>query len=209
MMRGSREGACADKKRYGKEARVRQLFRVGCVVVAFAFIPILAVAEQVTLVHTITGMPLDLSLSPKEGRDTPAVKKFLEAGLDPYVEIKSCLPKAEELFLTACSGCHGHVGEGKLGPGLNDNYWTYPKNKTDKGLFETIYGGAQGMMGPQASARTMDEILLIIAWVRHFYHGPIEDAAWLNDEQKKEFVQFDPEHPKSVKAEGECEIPAQ
>ena len=45
----------------------------------------------------------------------------------------------------SCSGCHGHVAEGNVGPGLNDNYWTYPKNKTDKGLFETIFGGAQGI----------------------------------------------------------------
>ncbi len=62
--------------------------------------------------------------------------------------MKACLPKGEEVYLTSCSGCHGHVGEGKVGPGLNDAYWTYPKNKTDKGLFETIFGGAQGMMGP-------------------------------------------------------------
>lgn len=188
---------------------MRTLIRIAVAATTVAFIPILAVAEQIQLVHTITGMPLDLSLSPKEGRDTPAVKKFLETGINPYVEVASCMHEAEEMFLTACSGCHGHVGEGKLGPGLNDNYWTYPKNQTDKGLFETIYGGAQGMMGPQASARTMDEILLIMAWVRHFYHGPLEDAVWLNDEQKKKFVQFDPKNPQSPTETEKCEIPAQ
>ena len=83
-----------------------------------------------------------------EGRDTEAVKRFLETGVNAYNEVKACLPKGEEIYLTSCSGCHGHLGEGKVGPGLNDAYWTYPKNKTDKGLFETIFGGAQGMMGP-------------------------------------------------------------
>ena len=60
------------------------------------------------------------------------------------------------------------MGEGKLGPALNDDYWTYPANATDKGLFETIYGGANGMMGPQHGATPQDEILKIIAWIRNF-----------------------------------------
>lgn len=188
---------------------MRKFAKFAVVVVAFAFIPMLAVAQQITLVHTITGMPLDLNLSPKEGRDTPAVKEFLKTGHDPYVGVESCLHEAEELYLTACSGCHGHVGEGKLGPGLNDNYWTYPKNMTDKGLFETIYGGAKSMMGPQASARTMDEILLIIAWVRHLYTGPIEDAEWLSEDQKAHFVAFNPDNHQPETEELECEIPAQ
>jgi cytochrome c-L len=51
--------------------------------------------------------------------------------------------------LTACSGCHGHEAEGKLGPGLADDYWTYPAAATDQGLFEVLFGGANGMMGPQ------------------------------------------------------------
>lgn len=187
---------------------MRLVLRFAVIVVAFAFLPFLAVAQQLTFVHTITGEPLPMDKAQEEGRDTPAVKQFMKTGHNPYIEVKSCLPKGEELFLVACSGCHGHVGEGKLGPGLNDNYWTYPKNTTDKGLFETIYGGAQGMMGPHWDLQ-LDEILLLMAWIRHLYHGPMEDAVWLTDEQKEAFVQFDPEHPKSVKAEGECEIPAQ
>lgn len=187
---------------------MRQWVKGVVTVAAFAFVPVLATA-QITLVHTITGMPLDLKLSPKEGQDTPAVKQFLETGVNPYVEVKNCMPKAEELYLTACSGCHGHYAEGKLGPGLADDYWTYPKNTTDKGLFETIYGGAQGMMGPMGSARTMDEILLIVAWIRHLYHGPIEEAVWLTDEQKKNFTPYDTDNPQPIKTDGECEIPAQ
>lgn len=148
---------------------------------------------QITLRHTITGEVLDLNYSPEEGRDTPAAKKFLQTGLNPYTEVGECLPKGEEVYLVACSGCHGHYAEGKVGVGLNDSYWTYPKNKTDKGLFETIFGGAQGMMGPHGSHLEVDEILLLMAWIRHLYTGDVAEADWLTEEQKAAFKPFDPE----------------
>jgi cytochrome c-L len=153
-------------------------------------IPVVALALE-PFRHTITGDVLDLDTAPKDGRDTEAVKKFLETGHDPYIEDQTCLPVGEEIFLTACSGCHGHLAEGKVGPGLNDNYWTYPKNKTDKGLFETIFGGAQGMMGPHNDLQ-LNEILLVVAWIRHLYTGPVEDASWLTAEQAKTFKPYEP-----------------
>ena len=117
------------------------------------------------------------------------MKKFLETGVNPYNEDKACLPRGEYLYLSSCSGCHGHVAEGKVGPGLNDNYWTYPKNKTDKGMFETIFGGAQGMMGPHNDLQ-LNETLLIMAWIRHLYTGPVEGAKWLTKEQKAAYTAY-------------------
>ena len=131
------------------------LFNGVVAVVACALIPLVAVALE-PFQHTITGETLDLSTAPQEGRDTEAVRRFLETGVNLYNEVADALAKGEQLFLSACSGCHGQLAEGKMGPGLNDNYWTYEKNKTDKGLFETAFGGAQGMMGTSrhpASAR--------------------------------------------------------
>lgn len=90
-----------------------------------------------------------------------------------------------------CSGCHGHLGEGKVGPGLNNSYWTYPKNTTDKGLFETIFGGANGMMGPHGQDLELDNMLKLIAWIRHIQKDDVADADWLSDEQKKNFKPFD------------------
>jgi cytochrome c-L len=142
--------------------------------------------------NTITGEEMDvLGTAPPEGRDTPAVKKFIETGVNPYNEVKACLPKGEEVYLTSCSGCHGHLGEGKVGPGLADSYWTYPKNTTDKGLFETIFGGAQGMMGPHNDLQ-LDEILKGMAWIRHLYTGEASTAEWLTPEQQKEFKPYKP-----------------
>lgn len=163
--------------------------------------------------NTVTGEALDVNgIAPKEGRDTPAVKKFLETGIDPYVEVAGCLPKGEEIYLESCSGCHGHVGEGKVGPGLNDNYWTYPKNTTDKGLFETIFGGGAGMMGPHGQDIELDNMMKLIAWIRHIQKDDVAEADWLTDEQKKNFKAFDIKvweaTGKSAAAKEQCKISA-
>ena len=160
--------------------------------VSAAIVPTVSAVAAIQFYHTIEGTPLDLSLAPKEGRDTEAVKHFLDTGENIYTGDEAALPEGESLYLTACSGCHGHYGEGKIGPGLNDTYLTYPKNETDKGLFETMYGGASGMMGPQYSHLNLDEMLKIIAWIRHLYTGDPKNAKWLTPEQRKTFVPFDP-----------------
>ncbi len=140
--------------------------------------------------NTVTGEPLDLGLARPDGRDTVAVKQFLQTGKNLYVDDRSCMAKGESLFLTACSGCHGQVGEGKIGPGLNDNYWTYEKNETDQGIFETVFGGARAQMGPHTADLTLDDMLVVTAWVRHLYTGPVEDAKWLTPAQKKTYTPY-------------------
>lgn len=166
---------------------------------------------QQTFQNTITGETLDvLGIAPKEGRDTPAVKKFFETGVDPYVEVSGCLPNGEEIYLESCSGCHGHIGEGKVGPGLNDSYWTYPKNATDKGIFETIFGGANGMMGPHGQDLELDNLLKLIAWIRHMQKDDVKDAAWLSAEQKKTYKPFSIEEwektGRAATAKEQCKI---
>lgn len=118
---------------------------------------------------TISGDSLDF-----EGLDeveTDVVKHFKETGENKYVGDPEIAKAGYVIFSTACAGCHGHLAEGKLGPALSDDYWTYPKNETDKGLFETIFGGANGMMGPQRGHLTQDEILRVISFVRSFKDG--------------------------------------
>jgi cytochrome c-L len=160
-----------------------------------------------TFNNTVTGEVLDLSQGLPEGRDTPAVKEFLETGRNPYNENASCLSAGSEIFLSACSGCHGHVAEGKIGPGLNDDYWTYPKNTTDKGLFETVFGGAQGQMGPQYGSLSLNDMLLVMAWVRHLYTGPPNGAEWLSEEQRRTFKPYSPGRVETAQAPagaGQC-----
>lgn len=126
---------------------------------------------------TISGDVLDLN----DGGvtlETPAVKQFRKTGVNPYNNVKAKVENGHTIYLTACSGCHGHNAEGKLGPALHDDYWTYPVNLHDKGFFETIYGGASGMMGPQKGRIPQDEILQIMSWVRSVYDGDPKKAKW-------------------------------
>ncbi len=121
---------------------------------------------------TISGNPLDFS--GLEEKDTPQVTSFKATGTNPYDKDAEAIKRGGIIFSTACAGCHGHLAEGKLGPSLADDYWTYPKNETDKGLFETVFGGANGMMGPQRGLLTQDEILHVISWLRALERGDIK-----------------------------------
>jgi cytochrome c-L len=98
-----------------------------------------ATAAQAELVfrHAVTGETLSFEYG-KAGGDTDAFRKFKETGKNPYNGDKDAVEKGHSLYLTACSGCHGHEAEGKLGPGLADDYWTYPRGLTDVGLFEIL-----------------------------------------------------------------------
>lgn len=142
--------------------------------------------------NTIDGSPLNFDDAMEEGRDTEAVKEFMETGVNIYVENPAIMKQAEETYNTMCSGCHGHYAEGKIGPGLNDSYWTHQQNETDVGFFSTLYGGATGQMGPMWGSLTLDEMLLTIAWVRHLYTGDPKEAVWLTPEQRAAFKPFEP-----------------
>ncbi|MDD2869755.1 cytochrome c(L), periplasmic [Neomegalonema sp.] len=144
------------------------------------------------LYNMVDGSPLDFEWAMEEGRDTEAVRVFLDTGENIYNETPEFLPVGEELFAGMCSGCHGHYGEGKIGPGLNDDYWSYMGNETDEGFFSSIYGGLTGQMGPMWGSLTLDEMLLVMAWTRHLYTGDPKDATWLTPEKRAGFTSFTP-----------------
>jgi cytochrome c-L len=133
---------------------------------------------DLTLHNAITGEVLDLSFA-KKGGNTEQFKQFMQTGKNPYNGKKEAVEKGKSLYMTGCSGCHGHEAEGKLGPGLADDYWTYPLNETDKGLFELLFGGANGMMGPQYVNFSNDDLLHIMSFIRDIYTGDPKKAKWL------------------------------
>lgn len=136
-----------------------------------------AAHADISLHHAITGEALDMSFA-KKGGNTEVFKQFLQDGNNPYNGNKAAVEKGKSLYMTGCSGCHGHEAEGKLGPGLADDYWTYPRNATDQGLFELLFGGANGMMGPQYVNFNTDEMLHIMAFIRDIYKGDPKKAKW-------------------------------
>jgi cytochrome c-L len=141
--------------------------------------PALKAMAEVTFRNAVTGETLDFSFA-KAGGDSEAFKKFKETGKNPYNGNKEITEgKGHSLYLSACSGCHGHEAEGKIGPGLADDYWTYPRATMDVGLFEILFGGAQGSMGPQYVNLNTDEMLQIMAWIRSVYKGDPAKADWL------------------------------
>lgn len=165
----------------------RGLKRVVCGIAISLFVT--AASGQMVFRNAVTGEELDLTEGREEGRDTPAVKEFMQTGVNPYNEDAEALEVGESLFNTACSACHGHVGEGKIGPALNHGNWDYELH-TDKGLFEVIFGGATRQMGPQFEVLTQDEMLHVMAWIRHLYTGPAEDTEWFTEEQRAKFTPF-------------------
>ncbi len=159
--------------------KLKQLISVTGLILAVLLMSAETAEADITLHNAITGDTLDMSFA-KKGGDTEAFKKFMQDGKNPYNGDNAAVEKGHSLYMTGCSGCHGHEAEGKLGPGLADDYWTYPRNATDQGLFELLFGGANGMMGPQSSNFNTDELLHIMAWIRDIYNGDPKKAKWLN-----------------------------
>ncbi len=109
--------------------------------------------------------------------DTPAAKEFLATGKNPYIGNKEAEEKGHKVFgMYSCTQCHGPEAKGQVGPGLVGPTFKYPKNATNKGMFETVWHGTNGGMGAKGkglmdptdatNGLTPDELLKVIAWIR-------------------------------------------
>jgi cytochrome c-L len=109
--------------------------------------------------------------------DTPAAKEFLATGKNPYIGNEEAIAKGHKVFgMYSCTQCHGPEAKGQVGPGLVGPTFKYPKNATNKGMFETIWHGTNGGMGAKGKGLmdptdptngiTPDETLQVIAWIR-------------------------------------------
>lgn len=109
--------------------------------------------------------------------DSPEAKEFLATGKNPYIGNEEAIAKGKKVFgMYSCTQCHGPDGKGQVGPGLVGPTFKYPKNATNKGMFETIWSGTNGGMGGKGigimdptdpkNGITPDELLKVIAWIR-------------------------------------------
>ena len=135
--------------------------------------------SAIALVDTQEGKPLviDAALF-----DTPAAKEFLATGKNPYIGNAEAVAAGKKVFgLYSCTQCHGPEAKGQVGPGLIGPTFHYPKNATNKGMFETVWHGTNGGMGAKGiglmdptdakNGVTPDELLKVIAWIRSMGNG--------------------------------------
>jgi cytochrome c-L len=113
---------------------------------------------------------------------TPAAKEFLATGKNPYIGNEEAITKGKKVFqLYSCTQCHGPEAKGQVGPGLTGPDFKYPKDATNKGMFETVWHGTNGGMGAKGvglmvpgdntQGITPDELLQVIAWIRSKSNG--------------------------------------
>ena len=127
--------------------------------------------KAISFVDTQEGKPLEIDHA---FFDTPAAKEFLATGKNPYVGNEEAIASGKKIFgLYSCTQCHGPTAQGQVGPGLVGPTFKYPKNSTNKGMFETIWNGTNGGMGGKGKGimtptdgMTPDEVLKVIAWIR-------------------------------------------
>lgn len=130
--------------------------------------------KAIEFVTTQDGKPLAIDAALF---DTPAAKEFLATGKNSYVGNEEAIAKGKKVFqLYSCTQCHGPEAKGQVGPGLVGPDYKYPKDMTNKGMFETVWHGTNGGMGAKGiglmdptdpkNGITPDELLKVIAWIR-------------------------------------------
>jgi cytochrome c-L len=138
-----------------------------------------ASGPAISFVDTQEGKPLviDAALF-----DTPAAKEFLATGKNTYVGNEEAIARGHKVYqLYSCTQCHGPEAKGQVGPGLVGPDFKYPKDATNKGMFETIWHGTNGGMGGKGigimdstdpkNGISPDEMLKVIAWIRSMSNG--------------------------------------
>lgn len=109
--------------------------------------------------------------------NTPQSKQFKESGQNPYAGDQAAIEQGKKLYqLYSCTQCHGSQAQGQTAVGLTGPKFNNAKAATDKGMFEIIWGGTNGGMGPKGkglmdptnpdNGMSPDEILKVMAWIR-------------------------------------------
>ena len=128
-------------------------------------------SQTIVFVKTTDGSDL---IIPEAMFDTDAAKEFLATGKNIYVGDAEAIKIGKKRYnLWSCTQCHGPTAKGQVGPGLTGPDFRYPKDATNKGMFETIWAGTNGGMGAKGfglmtadDGVTPDELLKIIAFIR-------------------------------------------
>jgi cytochrome c(L) len=86
-------------------------------------------------------------------------------GTNAYNGNRGAISAGKGLYDKWCASCHLADGTGRMGSNLVDAQVTYPRVKTDAGVYEVIYAGATGAMQAFGDRIGQDDILKIVAYV--------------------------------------------
>jgi cytochrome c-L len=139
-----------------------------------ALVGVSAVAYAANIKLNKTSDNSEIKFPEKALVGTDAEKEFLATGKNIYVGDAEAIKTGKKRYnLWSCTQCHGPTAKGQVGPGLTGPKYNYAKDATNKGMFETIWGGTNGGMGAKGfglmapdDGVTVDELLKIIAFVR-------------------------------------------
>jgi cytochrome c-L len=114
----------------------------------------------------LDGSPLEIKRQPGEV-ETPALKKFLETGVNDYRNDPDAIAQGKRLYTMTCAVCHGPDGTGRMGPTLVGKDLVYKQALSDPGMFSIIYAGASGAMQSFAKrGMKLEDMMKVIAYVR-------------------------------------------
>ncbi|MDX1764562.1 MAG: cbb3-type cytochrome c oxidase subunit II [bacterium] len=112
------------------------------------------------------------------GKKKAAVPVAAVEEVNPLTVTPKVVHDGEELFEEHCAMCHGEVGEGDIGPSLQDNVWIGQAGHVSDGvIFTIIHGGleegqelagrkAEGGMPEYGSSLKREEIWSMVAYIR-------------------------------------------
>lgn len=75
----------------------------------------------------------------------------------------SAISQGKNVFITNCQTCHMENGKGGVGPNLTDKYWIYGGDI--KGVFSTVYNGAQNGMVAWKDLLPANEIQAVASYI--------------------------------------------
>ncbi len=82
----------------------------------------------------------------RQATQTAAQGEVTDATLVALKSDRAAMEHAREIFTTRCAPCHGHDGQGVIGPNLTDEYWLHGGRPTE--ILHTITEGVldKGML---------------------------------------------------------------
>ena len=123
-----------------------------------------AAGGGVAFQSVIDNAPLALNKMPGDTL-SDAVRQFHRTAINSYKGNAAAAAAGKPVYNQWCASCHLANATGRMGSNLVDAQVTYPRVKTDQGVFEVIYGGATGAMQAFGDRISQDDILKIMAYL--------------------------------------------